>query len=64
MAEEIGYLDELAAHYGIFISDFQFNPLLRDAALRKLERMTVPVHRQAEWQKAVEYLTGGGLKQT
>lgn len=62
MAKEIGYLDELAAHYGILISDFQFSPLLRGAALRRLENKSVPVHRQLEWRRAMEYLAEGGLK--
>ena len=57
MAKKHGYLDELAAHYGVFISDLRIYPHLRDAAIRKLENSVVPEHRQQEWQKALEYLT-------
>lgn len=58
MAKELGYLDELADHYGIFISDLRIYPHLRDAAIRKLENSVVPEHRRQEWQRALEYLTG------
>ena len=57
MEKELGYLDELAAHYGVFISDLRIYPHLRDAAIRKLENSVVPEHRRQEWQKALEYLT-------
>ena len=57
MAKEYGYLDELATHYGVFISDLRIYPHLRDAAIRKLENTAVPPHRQQEWQRALEYLT-------
>ena len=57
MEKELGYLDELAAHYGVFISDLRIYPHLRDAAIRKLENTAVPAHRQQEWQRALEYLT-------
>ena len=56
MEKEHGYLDELAAHYGVFISDLRIYPHLRDAAIRKLENTAVPEHRQKEWQRAMEYL--------
>ena len=56
MEKEHGYLDELAAHYGVFISDLRIYPHLRDAAIRKLENTAVPEHRQQEWQRAMEYL--------
>ena len=49
MAKEHGYLDELAAHYGVFISDLRIYPHLRDAAIRKLENSVVPEHRRQEW---------------
>jgi len=58
MAKELGYLDELAAHYGVFISDLRIYPHLQDAAIRKLENSVVPEHRRQEWQRALEYLTG------
>ena len=58
MAKEYGYLDELAAHYGVFISDLRICPHLRDAAIRKLENSVVPEHRRQDWQRALEYLTG------
>ena len=58
MAKEHGYLDELAAHYGVFISDLRIYPHLRDAAIRKLENSVVPEYRRQEWQRALEYLTG------
>ena len=61
MAKEHGYLDELAAHYGVFISDLRIYPHLRDAAIRKLEHSVVPEHRRQEWQRALEYLTGSGV---
>ena len=57
MEKEHGYLDELAAHYGVFISDLRIYPHLRDAAIRKLENTAVPEHRQQEWRRALEYLT-------
>ena len=57
MAKKHGYLDELAAHYGVFISDLRIYPHLRDAAIRKLENSVVLEHRRQEWQKALEYLT-------
>ena len=56
MAKEHGYLDELAAHYGVFISDLRIYPHLRDAAIRKLENSVIPEHRRQEWQRAMEYL--------
>ena len=58
MAKEHGYLDELAAHYGVFISDLRIYPHLRDAAIRKLENSVVPEHRRQDWQRALEYLIG------
>ena len=58
MAKEHGYLDECAAHYGVFISDLRIYPHLRDAAIRKLENSVVPEHRRQEWLRALEYLTG------
>ena len=54
MEKELGYLDELAAHYGVFISDLRIYPHLRDAAIRKLENTAVPARRQQEWQRALE----------
>ena len=58
MEKEHGYLDELAAHYGVFISDLRIYPQLRDAAIRKLENSVVPEYRRQEWQRSLEYLTG------
>ena len=57
MEKEHGYLDELVAHYGVFISDLRIYPHLRNAAIRKLENSVVPEHRRQEWQRALEYLT-------
>ena len=59
MAKELGYLDELAAHYGVFISDLRIYPHLQDAAIRKLENTAVSERRRQEWQKAMDYLKGG-----
>ena len=61
MEKEHGYLDKLAAHYGVFISDLRIYPHLRDVAIRKLENSVVPEHRRPEWQRALEYLTGSGV---
>jgi len=61
VAKEHGYVDELAAHYGVFISDLRIYPHLRDAAIRRLENSVVPEHRRQEWQRALEYLTGSGV---
>lgn len=59
MEKEYGYLDELAAHYGVLISDLRIYPHLRNAAIRKLGNTAVPQHRQQEWQRAMDYLQGG-----
>lgn len=64
MAKELGYLDELAAYYGVFISDLRMYPHLRGAAIRKLENSVVPEHRRQEWQRALEYLTGSEVPMT
>ena len=61
MEKEHGYLDKLAAHYGVFISDLRIYPHLRDVAIRKLENSVVPKHRRQDWQRALEYLTGSGV---
>jgi len=58
MAKELGYLDELAAYYGVFISDLRMYSQLRNAAIRKLENSLVPEHRRQERQQALEYLVG------
>jgi len=58
MAKELGYLDELAAYYGVFISDLRMYSQLRNAAIRKLENSVIPEHRRHEWQQALEYLIG------
>lgn len=64
MAKELGYLDELAAYYGVFISDLRMHSQLRNAAIRKLENSLVPEHRRQERQQALKYLTGSEVPMT
>ncbi len=61
MKKKPGYLDELAAEYGVFISDLRVKPQLCKTALHKLQGMTVPAERRPDWQRAMEYLTEGGV---
>ncbi len=61
MKKNPGYLDELAAEYGVFISGLRLNTQLRKAAPRRLQGMIVPAEHRLDLQQAMEYLTEGGV---
>lgn len=56
MKKPPGFLDDLAAKYGVFISDLRLKPQLRQTALQDLKSIAVPLDRQQEWQEAMDYL--------
>lgn len=55
---ELHLLDILAARRGCFISDLNFSPILRRAALLDLCRMEANKFPLSQWQDSVRYLTG------
>ena len=55
---ELHLQDILAARRGCFISDLNFSPILRSAALLDLCRMEENKFSLSQWQDSVRYLTG------
>lgn len=58
MKNSFGFLDDLAAKYGVFISDLRIRPQLCQTAIRDLNITEVPADRQQEWHEAMAYLKG------